>query len=327
MAERHTYTNEVEKTWHPEPRREHVSRLEREGRRADRPFAADLVHVPRQDDAGLRGRHDRIRALRLRAAGLLAELQVPPATRPRLLLRSLRQLPDDGRRDSERARLHDAVARGRRREGPELHRLAPARPHAGDRQVRRPVHAARLLLQDVHSSPQALAALREVPSRRRRTRAARSERLAPGARRCREPAHRRRRDRRWPGRPRGRDRRSAGGQLGRRDRRGLRRRRRAPRRPRRDRDCRRASARCRRGRGRDPRARDRDRALRAGHGARRLRQPADQVPRAPRDRRERDRRAATRLPGQRPHRRDAARTPCVGSSTASRSSRPSAPSC
>ena len=63
-----------------------------------------------------------------------------------------------------------------------------------------------------------------------------------------------------------------------------------------------------RGRGgrRAARARDRDRPVRAGPRAGRLRQPAAQVPRAPGHRRERDRRAAARLPRQRPRRRDAA---------------------
>ena len=65
--------------------------------------------------------------------------------------------------------------------------------------------------------------------------------------------------------------------------------------------------RARRGRRRAARARDRDRPLRAGDRPGRLRQPAAQVPRPPRHRRERDRRAAARLPGQRPRRRDAAR--------------------
>ena len=76
------------------------------------------------------------------------------------------QMTVDG--DPERARLHDAAPRGRGRQGPELRRLARPRPDAGDRQARRPVHAARLLLQDVHPPAQALAAVREVPARRRR---------------------------------------------------------------------------------------------------------------------------------------------------------------
>ena len=69
-----------------------------------------------------------------------------------------------------------------------------------------------------------------------------------------------------------------------------------------------AELRAARGRGgrRAARAGDRDRPVRAGPRAGRLRQPAAQVPRAPRHRRERDRRAAARLPGQRPRRRDAA---------------------
>ena len=68
----------------------------------------------RQAGAGLRGRHDRLGALRRRAARLLAQLQVPPAARPALLLGQLRQLHDDRRRRAERPRLRRAGARGRR---------------------------------------------------------------------------------------------------------------------------------------------------------------------------------------------------------------------
>ncbi len=47
--------------------------------RADRPRAAADVHIRRQAGGGARGRHDRLGAVRRRAADLLAQLQVPPA--------------------------------------------------------------------------------------------------------------------------------------------------------------------------------------------------------------------------------------------------------
>ena len=206
----------------------------RPGERIDRGEPLSFT-VPRQDDAGVRRRHDRLGALRGGATGVLAQLQVPPAARAPLLRRALRELPDDGGRDPERPRLHDAAARRRGRQGAELRRLAAARPHAGDRQARRAVHPARLLLQDLHPPAQAVAALREVPPWRRRSRTTRSERIPAGARRRREPAQRRRRHRWRPGGSRGSDRSRAAWRVRRRDRRGPRRRRHVARRPRRDR--------------------------------------------------------------------------------------------
>ena len=76
---------------------------------------------------------------------------------------------------------------------------ARARRDARHRHGRRPVHAARLLLQDVHPAPQAVAGLREGPAPRRRPR-----RAAQGAARARV-AHR------VPPPPRRRARRSAAG--------------------------------------------------------------------------------------------------------------------
>ena len=119
LAERHTYTNVVEKTWHPEPSAaqkavdaENEAREARAARGADRPRTGpSRSHFTARRVQGFAGRHDRLRALRLRPAGLLAQLQVPPAARPRVLLGALRELPDDRRRDPERARLHDARSR------------------------------------------------------------------------------------------------------------------------------------------------------------------------------------------------------------------------
>ena len=151
--------------------------------------------------------------------------------RPRglvVLLRPLRQLPDDGRRDPERARLHDAAREGAVVKGAELPRLARARPDAGDRQARRPVHAARLLLQDLHparasSGRSTRSSSAAPPGSARSTRTDRAQERVDVEHRHVDVA----RDRWRPGRPRGGDRRGAGGRLGRRDRRGLRRRRRA----------------------------------------------------------------------------------------------------
>ena len=98
------------------------------------------------------------------------------------------------------------VTRGCGREGAELSRLARARPDAGDRQARRPVHAARLLLQDVHPAAQAVAAVREGAARCGGPRPARSGGRALRAGGGREPPRRRRGDRRRTGRARGRDR-------------------------------------------------------------------------------------------------------------------------
>ena len=72
-----------------------------------------------------------------------------------------------------RARLHGAVARGHARSS--TMNASPSLEFdvmRADRPVRRPVHAARLLLQDLHPPAAAVAALREGAARRRRTRPA-----------------------------------------------------------------------------------------------------------------------------------------------------------
>ena len=95
-----------------EPRREAPPRPnERIDRSREVTFTFDGSAV-----TGFHGRHDRLGALRLRPAPLLAQLQVPPAARSPVLLGSLRELPDDGRRDPERPRLHGADPRGRGRQ-------------------------------------------------------------------------------------------------------------------------------------------------------------------------------------------------------------------
>ena len=100
-------------------------------------------------------------------ARLLALVQVPPAARSPLLLGPLPELPDDRRRRPERARLHRADPRGRRRRGAERPLVARLRLHVADGQARRPVHAGRLLLPHVHPPASRVAAVREVPARAR----------------------------------------------------------------------------------------------------------------------------------------------------------------
>ncbi len=80
-------TNEVARTWCRSGRRTRPVSRAREARaparRADRPVAASSLHVRGQARRGLRRRHDRLGALRVGAADLLPQLQVPP---PRGLL-------------------------------------------------------------------------------------------------------------------------------------------------------------------------------------------------------------------------------------------------
>ena len=165
------------------------------------------------EDHRLRGRHDRVRRVRGREARLLALLQVPPAARAPLLLGPLPELPDDRRRRAERPRLHGADPRGRRRRGAERALVARLRLHVAHRQVRRAVHAGRLLLPDVHPPARGLAAVREVPARRGRARQARPARRSLPPLRHRAPAGARPRRRRRRGRSR---RRARGGEGGRR---------------------------------------------------------------------------------------------------------------
>ena len=139
-------------------------------RRADRPPQGDPVHVRRQGGRGVRGRHRRIGAVRRRPAHVLAKLQVPPPARAAVLRRPVPELHRRGRWRARRARVHRAGPRGDAGRAPER----PARPrprrdarhgHRGDE-----VHAARLLLQDVHPSAQAVARVREGAATRRRPR-------------------------------------------------------------------------------------------------------------------------------------------------------------
>ena len=103
---------------------------------------------------GLRGRHDRLGALRVGARVFSRSFKYH---RPRGLLCCSGQLPelhDEGRRRAERARLRRAGARGRGRCEPQnVLRLARPRPARGRRQARRPVHPGRLLLP--HDDPAA----------------------------------------------------------------------------------------------------------------------------------------------------------------------------
>src|SRR5205823_2787594 len=137
-------------------------------------------------DRGLRRRLPRLGTVRVRSARLLPELQVPPATWARVLLRALPELPDDGRRRSERARVRRADPGGRPRACAERARLTRPRPALRRRSRRRAVHAGRLLLPHDDPAASALAVLRApAPEprrprpRRRRGRAALRRRAPP----------------------------------------------------------------------------------------------------------------------------------------------------
>ena len=92
-------------------RARHVTRLpEQPGERIDR-AAADHVHVRRQAGPRLRGRHDRLRAVRARPAHVQPLVQVPPAARRAVRLRPVRELARADRRPPRRARLRRAGAR------------------------------------------------------------------------------------------------------------------------------------------------------------------------------------------------------------------------
>ncbi len=109
------------------------------------------VHLRRQARRGLRGRHDRLGALRVRAADVLALVQVPPPARRDVRVRAVHELARRRRRRARRARLRRA---GARRAWPSTHQNAwpslELRRDARRPTSRRPVHAARLLLQDLH---------------------------------------------------------------------------------------------------------------------------------------------------------------------------------
>ena len=202
LAERDTRTNEVLDVCLRSRGSRREARPAR--RRADRPLEGDLVRVRRLEGHRLRGRHARVRGLRRRQAGLLALVQVPPAARAPLLLGSLPELPDDGGRRPERSRVHRADPRGHGGRGPERPLVARLRLHVADGQGRRPVHAGRVLLPHVHPAARRLAAVREVPAQRRRSREARPARGAHAPLRHGAPAGARARRRRRRGGPRGR---------------------------------------------------------------------------------------------------------------------------
>ena len=130
------------------------------------------VHLRRQARRGLRGRHDRLGALRVRPADVLALVQVPPPARRDVRAAAsarTRSSPSTGARAC--APAPSRCATGMARRAPERVAVARLRRDAGDRPRRRPVHAARLLLQDLHPPAAAVAALREGPAPRRRPRA------------------------------------------------------------------------------------------------------------------------------------------------------------
>ena len=160
-----------------------MSRLPpRDGERIDRERELSFSFDGKEVE-GPRGRHDRLGAVRRRAAHVLAQLQVPPPPRPHVLRRPVPQLPRAGGRRSRRARLHRAAARGHAGRAHERLPVARVRRDARHRPVRRALHAARLLLQDVHPPAAPVAALREgaAPRRRPRQDRARTSRSASGA--------------------------------------------------------------------------------------------------------------------------------------------------
>ena len=184
--------------------------------RADRPRPGGLVHLRRLEAHGLsRATPSASAAVRGREARVLALFKYH---RPRGLLCCSGHCPncqDDGRRRAERPRLYGADPRGRRRRGAERALVARLRLHVPHRQDRRAVHARRLLLPEVHPPARGLAAVREVPAQRGRTRKARSRRRALAPLRHRAPPGARPRGRRRRGRSRRRARGREGG-LGRR---------------------------------------------------------------------------------------------------------------
>ena len=147
----------------------HEPRSTQPAGRADRPLDDGLASASTaRAVTGLERRHDRLGAVRGRRAHVLAQLQVPPPPRPDVLRRPVPQLPGRGRRRARRARLRRAAARGHAGRAPERDAVAVVRRDARDRPVRRAVHAARLLLQDVHQAAPAVAAVRAHPADMRR---------------------------------------------------------------------------------------------------------------------------------------------------------------
>ena len=119
-------------------------------RRAHRPLARRHVHLRRQARRGVRGRHDRLRAVRGRAQDLLALVQVPPPPRRDGLGGPGRELAGAGRRRARAsAPRSEAVRDGHGRRAPERLAVAGLRRHADVGHRGRPVHPARLLLQDL----------------------------------------------------------------------------------------------------------------------------------------------------------------------------------
>src|SRR4029077_4458224 len=87
--------------------------------RADRPLEAGQILLRRRAGRCIPGGHDRVGALCVGAAGVLAQLQVSPAAGAALLLGQLRELHDDRRRGPERPRVQRACAPRRAGEGAE----------------------------------------------------------------------------------------------------------------------------------------------------------------------------------------------------------------
>ena len=134
------------------------------------------VHLERRPLHGLPRRHDRLGARGRGRAGVLAQLQVPPAPRP-----AHRELPRPGLPWCRSATSRTSAARTAcvdRRHGRQLaeHLAVAALRRQGRQRARRAVPRHRLLLQDLHQARAAVARLREgaahascTPARCRRT--------------------------------------------------------------------------------------------------------------------------------------------------------------
>ena len=165
LAERDTRTNQVMKIEVPSLMRLAAQPQER----IDRSRAGDL-HLRRPDGRGVRGRHDRLRALRRGAADLFTELQVPSPARAPVLHRPLRQLPDDAWTACPNVRVCTlpaalwAVVKAQNVLGSLDRDWMAVTDKLGARSHRRASTTRR------SSAPAILAALREVPAECRRPR-------------------------------------------------------------------------------------------------------------------------------------------------------------
>ena len=179
-----------------------VSRLSSAARRAHRPDQEDLLHLRRQEGRRpTRATRSARRCTPPGSARSAAASSTTAAAGSCACAGPVPQLHLRRRRRPGRPGLHRAGARGHHRHPRQRAAVAGVRRDARHRHLRRPVHAARLLLQDLHPPAQAVAAVREDPAQRRRPgQAARVPARARVAHRVPPPPRRRaghrRRDRR-----------------------------------------------------------------------------------------------------------------------------------